>query len=200
MSESKNLIQQFYAEELKRKESEMTFTQFGLSLNSSDVAMLEVISKRFLKPVDLLARDALSSAIFDMFAALEGSERKTIAKEADELDSTLSKKAAAENGNPDYDEKAVTWNMNDRVVTRNEKKIAKEQEDQQAIIEQLVQERLKEIELEKSKEAEETQMEQEETVAEEAISVEGEVVAEDNVSNADEQSEEKTEEKSSMFV
>lgn len=129
---AQELIKNFYEEEALRKESEITFSDFNVRLNSSDIAMLDVISKRFGKTSDRVAADALSAALYSMVEALETSERKQLAKEADELNETLAKKAAKSNGMADYDEKSVTWTMNDRAITREENKRKKEQESAQA--------------------------------------------------------------------
>jgi hypothetical protein len=128
---AQELIKSFYEEEALRKESEVTFTDFNIRLNSSDISMLEMISKRFGKTSDRVAGDALSTAIYSMVEALESSERKQLAKEADELNESLSKKAAKSNGMLDYDEKSVTWTMNDRAITREENKRKKEMEEAQ---------------------------------------------------------------------
>lgn len=128
---AQELIKNFYEEEALRKESEVTFADLSIRLNSSDIAMLEMISKRFGRTSDRVAADALSAAIYSMVEALETTERKQLAKEADELNESLSKKAAKSNGMADYDEKSVTWTMNDRAITREENKRKKEQEETQ---------------------------------------------------------------------
>jgi hypothetical protein len=129
---AQELIKNFYEEEALRKESEVTFNDLSIRLNSSDIAMLEVISKRFGKTSDRVASEALAAAIYSMVEALETSERKQLAKEADELNESLSKKAAKSNGMADYDEKSVTWTMNDRAITREENKRKKEREEVQS--------------------------------------------------------------------
>ncbi|MFQ3281108.1 hypothetical protein [Reinekea sp.] len=128
---AQELIKNFYEEEALRKESEVTFADLSIRLNSSDIAMLEIISKRFGRTSDRVAADALSAAIYSMVEALETTERKQLAKEADEFNESLSKKAAKSNGMADYDEKSVTWTMNDRAITRDENKRKKEQEEAQ---------------------------------------------------------------------
>ena len=128
---AQELIKAFYEEEAARKESEITFSDFTVRLNSADIAMLEVIAKRFGKSADRIASEALSAAIYSMVEALEASERKNLAKDADELDESLAKKAAKSNGKPDYNEKSVTWVMNDRAITREENKRKKELEKQE---------------------------------------------------------------------
>jgi hypothetical protein len=128
---AQELIKSFYEEEAMRKESEITYSDFAVRLNSSDIAMLEVIAKRFGKAADRIASEAVSAAIYSMVEALETSERKNMTKEADELNESLAKKAAKSNGNPDFDEKSVTWVMNDRAITREENKRKKEQEEKE---------------------------------------------------------------------
>ena len=126
---AQELIKSFYEEEAMRKENEITYSDFTVRLNSSDISMLEVIAKRFGKASERIASEAVSAAIYSMVEALETSERKNMTKEADELNESLAKKAAKSNGNPDYDEKSVTWVMNDRAITREENKRKKEQEE-----------------------------------------------------------------------
>ena len=126
---AQELIKTYYEEELLRKETEITFADFSLRLNSSDISMLEVIAKRFGKAPERIASEAVSAAIYSMVEALETAELKNMAKEADELNESLAKKAARANGNPDFDEKSVTWVMNDRAITREENKRKKEVEE-----------------------------------------------------------------------
>jgi len=128
---AQDLIKSYYDEEALRKESELTFSDFSVRLNTSDIAMLEVIAKRFGKSSDRIASEAVSAAIFSMVEAINTSERKQMSKEADELNESLSKKAARANGNSDFDEKSVTWVMNDRAITRDENKRKKEVEEKQ---------------------------------------------------------------------
>jgi hypothetical protein len=126
---AQELIKSFYEEEALRKESEITYSDYSVRLNTSDIAMLDVIAKRFGKAAERIASEAISAAVYSMVEALEMSERKNMAKEADELNEVLSKKAAKTNGNADFNEKSVTWVMNDRAITREENKRKKEQED-----------------------------------------------------------------------
>ncbi|WP_196157791.1 hypothetical protein [Reinekea sp. G2M2-21] len=126
---AQELIKTYYEEEALRRETEITFSDYSVRLNTSDIAMLEVIAKRFGKSADRIASEAVSAAIYSMVEALEPSERKNMSKEADELNETLAKKAARANGNPDFDEKSVTWVMNDRAITREENKRKKEKEE-----------------------------------------------------------------------
>lgn len=126
---AQEIIKTYYEEEAKRQESEITFTDYTVRLNASDIAMLDVIAKRFGKASERIASEAVSAAIYSMVEALETGERKTMAKEADDLNETLAKKAAKANGKPDYEEKSVTWVMNDRAITREENKRKKEQDE-----------------------------------------------------------------------
>lgn len=128
---AQELIKSFYEEEALRLESEITFADFPLRLNTSDIAMLEIIAKRFGKSADRIASEAISAAIYSMVEALESGERKGLVKEADELNESLAKKAAKANGKPDFDEKSVTWVMNDRAISREENKLKKEREEQE---------------------------------------------------------------------
>lgn len=120
-NKAKSLISQFYKEEEERSVYEKSFARLEVSLKSSDIAMLQVISKRFGQNSDALAREALSGAIYNMFEALESKERKALAKDADETTEVN-----------DGEEASVVWTMNDRSVTREEnrlKKLAKAEEE-----------------------------------------------------------------------
>lgn len=128
---AQELIKSFYEEEAMRKESEITYADFPIRLNSSDIAMLETIAKRFGKAADRIASEAIGAAIYSMVEALESNERKALVKEADELNEALAKKAAKANGKPEFDEKSVTWVMNDRAISREENKLKKEREEQE---------------------------------------------------------------------
>lgn len=128
---AQELIKSFYEEEAMRKESEITYADFPIRLNSSDIAMLETIAKRFGKAADRIASEAIGAAIYSMVEALESNERKGLVKEADELNEALAKKAAKANGKPEYDEKSVTWVMNDRAISREENKLKKEREEKE---------------------------------------------------------------------
>ncbi len=126
---AQDLIKSFYDEEIQRKEREITFSDYTVRLNTSDIAMLDTIAKRFGKASERIASEAVSAAVYAMVEALETAERKKMAKEADDLNESFSKKAAKANGQPEFDEKSVTWVMNDRAITRDENRIKKEMED-----------------------------------------------------------------------
>lgn len=130
-NKAKDLISTFYQQEEERLEHEKGLAQLGVRISSSDRAMLEVISARFNKNEDELARDALSGAIYNMFEALETKERKQLAKDADDRDSEIIQTLAEENGVSAEQEKPVTWVMNDRAVTRAENKARKAAEKDQ---------------------------------------------------------------------
>ena len=125
---TQQIIDQFYEEEAKLKANEVTFTPVTLSLSAADIAMLEAIGKRFGKSRELVGRDALSSALSDMFSALKKHERKRIGKEADDYVSNLAQKIAEENGDPKSDVKINVWTQKDRTLLKMEAKAQKSQE------------------------------------------------------------------------
>jgi hypothetical protein len=98
MSKAQSIIEQFYQEELSRLSDEATFSPLDISISSADMAMISTISKRFNKDKALLAREALSQALLDMFSALDPVERKMLAKDADELAMSIAAEIAEDQG------------------------------------------------------------------------------------------------------
>ena len=143
MSKAQSLIEQFYQEEQERLAQESTFTPLDVSVSSSDMAMINTISKRFNKDKGVLVREALSQAIVDMFSALEPVERKMLAKDADELANSIAAEIAEEQGLSSVEETGINWVAQDKQCVKDERKAEKEQQKQQ---EELAEKILAEIE------------------------------------------------------
>lgn len=126
MSNTKSLIEQFYQEEQQRRASEATFTPLDLLISAADMAMLSTISRRFNRNKEQFARDALSTALIDMFSALEPGERKMIAKEADELANSIAAEIAEEQGLKKFDVTGTNWVNQDKTCVREERKMTKQ--------------------------------------------------------------------------
>ena len=122
-SETQNIIASFYDLERQREAEEATYSPVTTSLPSTDAAMLHIIAQRFGRPIEEIAREALASALKEMFAALESSDRKALAKEADDLDAELAKENASHKGISDFTNKAAQWVALDRSLTRQENKL-----------------------------------------------------------------------------
>jgi len=134
MSKAQSLIEQFYQEEQERIAQESTFTPVDVSISSADMAMINTISKRFNKDKNQLVREALSQAILDMFSALEPVERKMLAKDADELASSIAAEIAEEQGLENLEVTGVNWVAQDKQCIKDERKAEKELQKQQELL------------------------------------------------------------------
>lgn len=123
IKQESNIINQLYIEEKHRKAEQLTYPLLEARVKSSDFALIKMLEQRFSTSADLLVREALSLALKEMFKSLESSDRKKIAKDADEYDIRLSSEQALANGIEDYQAKSVnTWSTFDRALTRAENK------------------------------------------------------------------------------
>ena len=139
MSNAQNLIEQFYQEEQERLAQESTLTPINVSVSSADMAMINTISKRFNKDKSQLVREALSQAILDMFSALEPVERKMLAKDADELASSIAAEIAEEQGLPSLEDNGINWVAQDKQCVKDERKAEKDaQKKQEELAEQIL--------------------------------------------------------------
>ena len=96
-----------------------------MRLDANDLAMLNIISKRFRKTRDLVAQELLSSALVDFFSLLETTERKLLARDADDAARSLANEIAEENGVRNLDIKTGVWANHERHLTKVERKKAK---------------------------------------------------------------------------
>lgn len=129
LTNTQALINRYYTEEKAKKEQALTRATLNLQLDANDLAMLSIIAKRFGKSRDELAKDVLSQALIDLLTQLEPGERKLIARDADEMGSSMSREIAEENGLKDIDHKPNVWTGHERNIAKIEKKRAKELED-----------------------------------------------------------------------
>ena len=132
MSKAQSIIEQFYQEEQTRLSDEATFSPLDMSMSSADMALISTIAKRFNKDKALLAREALSHALEDMFSALEPAERKMLAKESDELASSIAVEMAEDLGMSQLDVSGTNWVMQDKNCIKAERKAEKEKAKQEA--------------------------------------------------------------------
>lgn len=160
MSKAQSLIEQFYQEEQQRMAQEATFSPLEISTSSADMAMINTISKRFNKDKTILVREALSQALTDMFSALDPVERKMLAKEADELASSIAAEIAEEQGLSSLAVSGNNWGAQDKLCVKEEKKAAKEEAERQAAMAEKV------LATEEAPEAENNSMFSEETAEE----------------------------------
>ena len=126
MSKAQSIIEQFYQEEQARLSDEATFSPLDISISSADMALISTIAKRFNKDRSLLAREALSQALQDMFSALEPAERKMLAKESDELASSIAVEMAEDLGLPKLEVSGTNWVTQDKNCVKAERKAEKE--------------------------------------------------------------------------
>jgi chemotaxis protein histidine kinase CheA len=129
LTNTQALIDRYYTEEKAKKEQALTRASLNIQLDANDLAMLNIIAKRFDKARDELAKDILSNALIDLLTQLEPGERKLIARDADEMGSSMAREIAEENGLKDIDHKPNVWTGHERNIARAEKKRAKELEE-----------------------------------------------------------------------
>ena len=127
---TQSLIDRYYEEEKAQREIEQTLAALTMRLDANDLAMLDVIARRFRKTRDEVAQEVLSNALIDLFARLEAGERKLIARDADDAARALADEIAEENGVANVDVKTGVWANHDRQITKLERKKAKMQEQQ----------------------------------------------------------------------
>lgn len=130
LTNTQALIDRYYTEEREKKARALTLATLNLQLNANDLAMLSTIGKRFGKSRDDLAKDVVGNALIDLLSQLEPGERKLIARDADEMANSMAREIAEENGLKDMDHKPNVWTTHERNITKAEKKLAKEQEEQ----------------------------------------------------------------------
>jgi hypothetical protein len=109
LTNTQALIDRYYTEEKTKKAQALTRASLNLQLDANDLAMLNTIAKRFGKSRDDLAKDVLSHALIDLLTQLEPGERKLIARDADEMGTSMSREIAEENGLKDVEHKPNVW-------------------------------------------------------------------------------------------
>ncbi len=129
LTNTQALIDRYYTEEKAKKEQALTRASLDIQLDANDLAMLNIIAKRFDKARDELAKDILSNALIDLLTQLEPGERKLIARDADEMGSSMAREIAEENGLKEIEHKPNVWTGHERNIARAEKKRAKELEE-----------------------------------------------------------------------
>ena len=129
LTNTQALIDRYYTEEKAKKAQALAHASLNLQLDANDLAMLSVIAKRFGKSRDDLAKDVLSHALIDLLTQLEPGERKLIARDADEMGSSMARDIAEENGLKEVNHKPNVWSTHERSIAKVEKKRAKELED-----------------------------------------------------------------------
>jgi hypothetical protein len=129
LTNTQTLIDRYYTEEKTKKAQALTRASLNLQLDANDLAMLNTIAKRFGKSRDDLAKDVLSHALIDLLTQLEPGERKLIARDADEMGSSMSREIAEENGLTDVEHKPNVWTGHERNIAKIEKKRARKLEE-----------------------------------------------------------------------
>lgn len=169
---TQSLIDRYYEEEKAQRELEQTLATVTTRLDASDLAMLNVIARRFRKTREEVAQEVLSSALVDLFARVEAGERKLMARDADEGAKSLANEIAEENGVHSIEFKGGAWGNHDKAITKLERKKAKQDDEAEATLEAEVKKRV----------AAALQSQQPEKTAEPASPLEADD-ANDNVSN-----------------
>lgn len=122
---TQSLIDRYYQEEKAQREKEMTQAALTVRLDANDLAMLNVIARRFRKTRDEVAQEVLSNALVDLFARLDAGERKLLARDADEAARSIADEIAEENGVRNVEIKTGVWANHDRQITKLERKKAR---------------------------------------------------------------------------
>lgn len=122
---TQSLIDRYYEEEKAQREREQTLAALTVRLDANDLAMLNVIARRFRKTRDEVAQEVLSNALIDLFARVEGGERKLMARDADDAAKAIADEIAEENGIHSVEVKTGIWANHDRQITKLERKKAK---------------------------------------------------------------------------
>ncbi len=123
---TQSLIDRYYQEEKAQREKEMTLAALTVRLDANDLAMLNVIARRFRKTRDEVAQEVLSNALVDLFARIDGGERKLMARDADDAARAIADEIAEENGVRSVDIKTGVWANHDRQITKLERKKQKQ--------------------------------------------------------------------------
>lgn len=122
---TQSLIDRYYQEEKALREKEMTLAALTVRLDANDLAMLNVIARRFRKTRDEIAQEVLSNALVDLFARIDASERKLLARDADDAARAIADEIAEENGVRNVEIKTGVWANHDRQITKLERKKAR---------------------------------------------------------------------------
>src|SRR5690554_586744 len=122
---TQSLIDRYYQEEKALREKEMTLAALTVRLDANDLAMLNVIARRFRKTRDEIAQEVLSNALVDLFARIDAGERKLLARDADDAARAIADEIAEENGVRNVEIKTGVWANHDRQITKLERKKAR---------------------------------------------------------------------------
>jgi hypothetical protein len=128
---TQSLVNKYYQEEQQRAIREKSLAEIRVMLPVSDLAMLNMIARRFNKGRDDLSSDVMASALMDIFNRLESTERKLLARDADENARQLANDIAEENGIDEVDSRPGFWANQEKLITKEEKRRARELEKQQ---------------------------------------------------------------------
>ena len=115
------LIGKYYEEEREQREKELSLAELKLRLDANDLAMLSMIARRFRKGRDDVAQEVLSSALLDLFSCIDASERKLMARDADDAAKSIADSIAEENGVRDVEFRTGYWTQQDRQIAKIEK-------------------------------------------------------------------------------
>ena len=136
LTSTQSLIDRYYQEEQAKREKEQALAALTVRMDANDLSMLSIIAKRFQKNRDEIAQEVLSNALVDIFSRLDASERKLLARDADDSAKAIAHEIAEENGVHSIEFKAGVWAGHDRNITKLERKKAKQAAESQAIAEQ----------------------------------------------------------------
>lgn len=128
---TQSLLDRYIDEEKALQERQQSLAALTVHLDANDLAMLNTISKRFNKNRAEVAEELLANALIDIFTRFESGERKLLARDADEMARSLANDIAEDNGLREIAVKTTVWAGHDREATKIERKLAREQANQQ---------------------------------------------------------------------
>jgi hypothetical protein len=128
-----SLMDRYYEEEREQREREMSLAELSLKLDANDLAFLSMIARRFRKGREDVAQEVLSNALLDLFARIEPSERKLMARDADESAKNNAESIAEENGVRDVEFRSGYWAQQERQITKLEKQREKAEKEAEKV-------------------------------------------------------------------
>lgn len=124
---TQSLLDRYLEEEQAQQARQQSLAALNVHLDANDLAMLNMISKRFNKNRSDVAEELLAQALIDLFNRFDANERKLLARDADEAARILAQDIAEDNGLRDLSIKTGVWASHDRETSKLERKLARQQ-------------------------------------------------------------------------
>lgn len=134
---TQSLLDRYIEEEQQQQARQQSLAALSVHLDANDLAMLNMISKRFNKNRIEVAEELLASALVDVFARFEAGERKILARDADEAARSIASDIAEDNGLKEINIKTGAWASQDKDISKLERKLARLQAEQEQDLEEV---------------------------------------------------------------